>query len=86
MPRYEFEHKKTNIRLTVDIPYDQLESFKQSHPDYNQVWALNIANTERLGRTKPPADFQKHVLGRVAAAVPGNQIRKNSRFGIPREI
>ena len=39
-----------------------------------------------IGVTKPPADFQKYVLGRVKAAVPEASAVANKRWDIPKEI
>jgi putative FmdB family regulatory protein len=47
--------------------------------------APGIGDSVRLGITKPPADFQKYVLGRIKASVPGNNIGK-SKFNMTREF
>jgi hypothetical protein len=82
--RYTFEHKKSKKIIEIDIPYAELAQFIKEHPDYDQVFNCNV--TKGHGTPKADSTFQKYVLGRVAAALPKNNILKNSRFGIPKEI
>jgi hypothetical protein len=48
---------------------------------------MNVVDPVGIGVTKPPADFQKHVLGRIKEAVPGTSKKAiEKRWHIPKEI
>jgi hypothetical protein len=69
------------------MTYDQLKDFLTDFPNLNQTFRMNIVDPVGIGVTKPPADFQKYVLGRIKEKVPGAEksvIEK--RWSIKREI
>lgn len=45
-----------------------------------------IGDPARLGITRPPAEFQREVLGRIAKAHPTAEGMKNPRWQRPREV
>ena len=84
MPTYTFRHKETQEVIEEVLRMSELDPWKEAHPDYEQVHesVIAIGDPVRLGITKPPSDFQKEIIGRVAR-MPGADI--SSRFGIPKE-
>lgn len=66
----------------------EMEKFEEANKDtherlYNSV---TVVDPVGAGITKPPADFQKYVLGKVKAGSPGAEAIANRRWGIPKEI
>lgn len=63
------------------------DQFVKDHPELEQVHldAPVLGDPVRLGVTKPPSDFQKHVLGRMRDTYPGATALKNTKFAIPKE-
>jgi hypothetical protein len=48
---------------------------------------MNLVDPVGIGVSKPPADFQKYVLGKVKAAAPGaNKDVFEKRWQIAKEI
>lgn len=84
---YSFEDTETQEEFEVEMPYEQLQPFLDANPNLNQIFKMNIVDPVGIGVTKPPVDFQKHVLGRIKEAVPGADKNKlEKRWHIPREI
>ena len=87
MPYYTFRNKVTDEEVTVQMTIAEHETYLNDKPDWEQVIkAINFADPVSLGVTKPPADFQKYVLGRVKAAVPEANAVASKRWDIPKEI
>jgi NH3-dependent NAD+ synthetase len=85
MPIYSFEHKETGEEYELEMSYDDLDQYLKDNPHVFQTFRMNLVDPVGIGITKPPSDFQKHVLSRVKQ-VPGadkNKIEK--RWSIPRE-
>lgn len=81
---YSFIDTETEEEFELEMTYDQLKTFLEANPRFNQTFKMNVVDPIRMGVTKPPQDFQKHVLGRVKEAHPlGNAIER--RNTIPRE-
>jgi hypothetical protein len=47
---------------------------------------MNLVDPVGIGISKPPADFQKYVLGKVKAANPHSTAVASKRWSIPKEI
>jgi hypothetical protein len=63
------------------------EEFTKNNPQLQQVLRnFTMVDPVNIGVTKPPADFQRHVLGRIKAAVPEASAIGNKRWSIPTEI
>jgi hypothetical protein len=61
--------------------------YEQENPQLQQVLRnFTMVDPVSIGVTKPPADFQKYVLGRVKAAVPQADAVASKRWDIPKEI
>lgn len=85
MPVYSFEDTETNEEFELQMSYDELKEFLASNPKVNQTFRMNVVDPMGIGITKPPSDFQKYVLGKVANA-PGAQSNAiNRRWGHKRE-
>ena len=67
----------------------EFDHLLESHPwisvDWEEQKPPAIGDPVRLGILKPPADFQKNVIGRMKESIPGNTLGK-SKFSIPREL
>lgn len=84
MPIYEFLNKETNELEEYSMRIAELDDFKLNNPHLERyISNLNIGDSVRLGITKPPADFQKGVIERMKASIPGNKI--TSKWDTPRE-
>lgn len=84
---YSFEDTETGEEFELEMSYDQLQEFLKAHPALNQTFRMNIGDPIRMGVQKPPADFQKYVLGRVKEAAPGaNKAAIERRYSIPKEV
>lgn len=87
MPVYSFENTKTGEEYELTMSYDDLENYLKEHPEVNQTFRMNLVDPVGIGVTKPPADFQKYVLGKVKAAAPGaNSNVMEKRWQIAKEI
>ena len=84
---YSFEDTETGEEFELEMTYDQLKVFLEANPRFNQTFRMNLVDPVGIGVTKPPSDFQKHVLGRIKEAVPGaNKKVIEKRWHIPKEI
>lgn len=87
MPYYTFRNKTTDEQITVQMTMAEHDTYLDDKPDWEQVIiAANFVDPVTIGVTKPPADFQKYVLGRVKAAVPHADAVASKRWDIPKEI
>ena len=84
MPMYSFEDTETGEEFELEMTYEQLKPFLEKYPNLNQTFRMNLGDPVRMGVTKPPSDFQKHVLGKVKEAHPlGGAVER--RYSIPKE-
>jgi hypothetical protein len=86
MPVYSFQNKQTGEEYELTMSYDDLEKYLQENPEVNQTFRMNLVDPVGIGVTKPPVDFQKHVLGRIKSSVPNAEAVANKRWDIPREV
>lgn len=86
MPVYSFQNKHTGEEYELTMSYDDLEKYLQSNPEVHQTFRMNLVDPVGIGVTKPPVDFQKHVLGRIKSSVPNADVVANKRWDIPREV
>lgn len=88
MPTYDFINEKTGEVFTEMMSIADKEKFLKKNKHIKQaVSDLYIGDSVRLGVTRPPADFQKYVLGKVQEKV-GKKYATgmNKRYQIPKEI
>lgn len=87
MPIYTVENTKTNECEDINCSYDDLEKLLKKNKHLQRVWKpIMIADPVGIGVSKPPADFQKHVLGKIKDKTPGATAIGNKRWSIPKEI
>jgi hypothetical protein len=87
MPTYDFLNEKTGETFTEVMSIAEKEEYLKKNKHIKQQLCFPfIGDSVRQGITKPPADFQKHVLGRVQDKVgKKNATGMNRRYSIPRE-
>lgn len=87
MPIYTIENTKTGETRDEMISFSELETILENDKTLRHVIKpIMIGDPVNLGITKPPADFMKHVLGRIKATNPGSDAIANKRWNIPKEI
>ena len=87
MPNYSYRNKVTGEEIIVNMTMAEHDTYLDDKPDWEQmIIAANFVDPISIGVTKPPADFQKYVLGRVKAAVPEASAVASKRWDIPKEI
>lgn len=87
MPYYTFRNKTTNEEITVQMKMAEHDTYLDDKPDWEQVLTVpNFVDPVSIGVTKPPADFQKYVLGRIKSAVPEASAVASKRWDIPKEV
>jgi len=87
MPNYTYKNKVTGEEKTVNMTMAEHDTYLDDKPDWEQmILAANFVDPVSIGVTKPPSDFQRHILGRIKEAVPGASAVANKRWGIPKEI
>lgn len=85
MPIYTFVNDKTNETFEEMMTIAEMESFLEENKHIRQVITkVNITDPMSLGVTRPPSDFQKHVLGKIKKGHPKGSVEK--RWTIPKEI
>lgn len=92
MPRYDYRCTPCNSVFELKLPiseYDTPQNCPVCQTVAEQIiTAPGLGCAVRMGFQKPPADFQKYVLGKIKAANPNTTIGgKNSKFGpLAREV
>lgn len=85
MPTYNFRHRDSQEIILVECSMHEREEFIEANPEYEQILihTPTIVDPLMLGRLSPTGkDFQRNVLGRMAAAIPGNNLgTQMKRFG-----
>ena len=82
---YSFIDTETEEEFELEMTYDQLKAFLEANPRFNQTFRMNVVDPVGIGVTKPPSDFQKYVLGKVAAAPGAQSSAMDRRWGHKRE-
>jgi len=70
----------------MDMPFSELDKFLNHNPDVEQVFKMNLVDPVGIGVSKPPADFQKYVLGKVKTVPGADKNRLEKRWHAPKEI
>ena len=87
MPNYTWMNKETGEEFTNTMSIAERDEYEKNNPQLQQVLRnFTMVDPVSIGVTKPPADFQKYVLGRVKAAVPHADAVASKRWDIPKEI
>ena len=86
MPSYSYHDTKKNEDVTLTMSISEMEDFEKNNPHMQRIYNnMNIVDPAGIGVSKPPADFSKHVLGRIKAKNPHSTIG-NARWSVPKEI
>ena len=87
MPNYTWKNKETGEEHTNTMTMAEHDEYTKNNPHLEQVLRnFTFVDPVSIGVTKPPADFQKYVLGRVKEKMPGATAVANKRWDIPKEI
>ena len=87
MPNYTWADKETGEEHTNTMTIAERDEYEANNPHLRQVLKnFTMVDPINIGVTKPPSDFQRHVLGRIKAAVPEASAIGNKRWDIPKEI
>ena len=85
MPNYTFRNKTTGEEKTEWLSFSEHDTYLNNKPDWEQViQSCVVVDPVNIGVTKPPADFQKYVLGRIKSAVPEASAVAGKRWDIPK--
>ena len=86
MPTYTFRNKETKEEVDLIMKMSERDTYEKEHPEMEQVLkSMKIVDPLGIGVLKPPAEFQKMVLGRIKERAPGATEVANRRWSIPRE-
>lgn len=86
MAIYTFRDKKSKKEYDISMPMSEIQAFEQKNTHLERVYTkMNVVDPAGIGVSKPPADFSKHVLGRIKANNPHSEIG-NGRWKIPKEV
>lgn len=76
MPIYDVLDKETGEVTEMVMSISQWEDFKKNNPNKQQYFTdMKFIDEVRIGRKKPPKDFQEGVIDRIKRANPGHNIR-----------
>jgi len=85
VPTYSYMNVDTLEEFDIVMPMSQLDEYEKANPNHARVYTkVNIADPAGIGVSKPPADFSKHVLGRIKHQFPGAPVER--RWNIPKEV
>jgi hypothetical protein len=92
MPTYQFKNTKTNEIEDHRMSYTVLDEFKQQNPHLERYFAAEnlpvFGDGIRMsvpGVGQPVAAFEKGVIERMKATIPGNTLGKTHKTKLPRE-
>lgn len=92
MPIYPLKNTETEEIFEKSMKIAEYEIYMQENPHIQRYYEMGnfakVADPTRLmdcASSKPPSDFMKNVIGRIANSVPGNRLKETSKFQTPRE-
>lgn len=86
MPTYSYLNTTTNEEIDINMSIAEMEEFEASNKHMQRIFLkMNIADPAGLGIQKPPSDFSKYVLGKVARVPGADKTKLEKRWSIPRE-
>jgi hypothetical protein len=86
MPTYTFLNKITGEEFEEFMRMSEREKFLAEHPELEQtIKSVNIVDPVSIGVTRPPIDFQRHVLSKVKEMPGVNNSTIERRWSIPKE-
>lgn len=76
MPLYDILNKETGQIEEKRMSISEYEQYKIDNPNHQQVFTdMKFIDEVRIGRKKPPKDFQENIIGRMKRSIPGNKIQ-----------
>ena len=90
MPIYPLKNTETEEIFEKVMKIAEYETYMQENPHIQRYYEMGgtiatIGDPVRLGIKQPPADFQKYIIGRMKAAIPGNTLH-DRKYSIPSEF
>lgn len=87
MPNYSYKLKSTGEIIDYSMSIAEMEKFEKKFAETHErvFHTVNVVDPAGIGVAKPPADFSKHVLGRIKANNHKSEIG-NGRWKVPKEI
>lgn len=86
MPTYSFRNTQTGEEFDDFMSISAKEKYIEENPHIQQILTqVNIVDPAGIGVSRPPSDFSKHVLGKVAQMPGVNKTSMEKRWTIPRE-
>jgi len=87
MPNYSYRLKSTGEIIDYSMSIAEMEEFEKRFAETHErvFHRVNVVDPAGIGVAKPPADFSKHVLGRIKAGNHKSEIG-NGRWKVPKEI
>ena len=86
MPVYSFAIKETGEEYEMTLTYDEMVKYLEDHPEVYQTFRMNLVDPVGIGVSKPPADFMKHVIGKVKYVSGAHNPAIEKRWHIPKEV
>lgn len=86
MPTYSFIDPASGEEYSIEMKWQDLDQYKLDNPDHQQVFKMNIGDPVGLGITRPPSDFSKYVMGKVAQMPGANKSAIERRWPIKKEV
>jgi|GEM_PF-2183075 hypothetical protein len=87
MSFYTFENIKTGEQFVEEMRMAELDEYLAKRPDIIQVLVvMNLVDPIGIGVTKPPADFQKGILGKIKELPGVDKSSIERRWQIAKEI
>jgi len=85
MPLYSYHDTKNDTYIDITMTISEMEAFEKenSHME-RQYTSLNMVDPVTAGTAKPPADFQKYVLGKIKERHPLGSVEK--RWQLKKEV
>jgi hypothetical protein len=87
MPIYSLKNTVTGEIFEKMMKIAEYVEYLKENPNVERYHdtAPIYGDPVRMGVLKPPADFQKHIIGRMKASIPGNTL-SDRKFQIPKEF
>lgn len=86
MPTYRFKNKETGEEHTDFMSISAMEKYLEENPHISPMLTqINIVDPTGIGVSKPPSDFSKYVLGKVATQPGAKKSTFEKRWSIPKE-
>jgi hypothetical protein len=86
MPIYSLKNKETGEIFEKMMKISEYTEYLQQNLNIERYFESVplLADPIRLGVTKPPADFQKNIIGRMKSSIPENTLG-DRKYQIPKE-